>query len=294
MIAIATFGSCSDSGNGGPANANNAAGERGAAEEPGAAGTTSAVGGGPTENAGADAGPAAAGVAGQDSAGGGSAYAGAGAGANAGAGPGPEASGGAAMDMGEALTFCPRLITPSLSAFDVTRDYDHAVFADCRVKWVTNLYLQAGAREDFLNDLLSWSLDFWGCLPPPVDNFALIYQSAPLTSADAAAIIDDYMLVATADLTLSTSESQAMRAALGRLSQQTIAQDSPDYSQSTCGTGGASGTGGTSGTGGPAGPADKPRTQVPQAAATRTALESLTPWPARSSVAAVRSALPRC
>ncbi|HWZ92303.1 MAG TPA: hypothetical protein VNW92_25740 [Polyangiaceae bacterium] len=196
-------------------------------------------------NAGADAGPGSVGVAGQDSSGGAS------------AGAGPEASGGAGTDAGEQLTFCPRLGTPALAAFNVTRDYDHAVYADCRVSWVTNLYLAPvpSERDTFLNNLLSWSMRLWGCLTPPVDDFELIYTKAPLTSADATALIDDYMVAATADLKLSTQESHDMRAALVRLSQQMIAQDSTDFSHSTCdGTGGTGGTGGTTGgTGGSSG-----------------------------------------
>ncbi|HEY1534876.1 MAG TPA: hypothetical protein VGF76_12685, partial [Polyangiaceae bacterium] len=244
MIAIATFGSCSGSEVGTPG-ADNVAGEtsaRGEAGTPGSAGRASAAGGAATADAGADAGPSAAGDAGQDSAGGAS------------AGASSEASAGAAgADAGEALTFCPRLMTPAVLAYSLALAYDHAVFADCRVKWVTSLYLQAGARSDFLNSLDAWSQRLWGCLPPPVANFALIYQTAPLTSADAAALIDDYMAVAIDLLTLSSAESQAMRAALGRLSQQTIAQDSPSYSHSTCDAGGAGGTGGTAGTSGTAG-----------------------------------------
>ena len=248
LIAIAAFSSCSDSENGSPANGvDAAAGEANAAGEGGAAGVESTAGGGPAMSAGADAGPGPvgpgpAGAAGQDSAGGAS------------AGAGPDASAGAGMVAPEQLTFCPRLTTPSVNAFDVTRAYDHAVYDDCRVTWVTNLYLVVNAREDFLNNLLSWSLRFWGCQSPAVDDFALIYQKAPLTSADAAALIDDYIVVATAELTLSTQESSDMRAALTRLAQQTIAQDSADYSNSTCGgpggTGGPGGAGGAGDTGG--------------------------------------------
>jgi len=237
LIASATFSSCSDSsetrapsaGIDAEAGAGNAVGEGGAADaEP-------TAGGSPAVSGGADAGPGAMGVAGQDSSGGTSTSAGA----------GPDASGGAAMVAEEQLSFCPRLTTPALSAFNVTRAYDHAVYADCRVSWVTNLYLVPGERDTFLNNLLTWSLRFWGCQPPPIDDFALIYQEAPLTSADAGAIIDDYLLVATDQLMLSTQESDDMRAALVRLSRQTVAEDSADFSHSTCDT-----TGGTGGTGG--------------------------------------------
>ena len=105
--------------------------------------------------------------------------------------------------------------------------------------------MDVGQREAFLNDLLSWCLRFWGCQAPTVDalvdDFALIYQPAPLTSADAAALIDDYMLVATASLALSAPESEAMRAALLRLSRQTVARDSAEFSHSTCDAGGGAG-----------------------------------------------------
>jgi hypothetical protein len=249
LIAIATISSCSDSEKGAPvsdaADAATEAGLAGAVGESGAVGAEPTAGGGPTANGGGDAGPGSVGGAGQDSSGG------------ATADPGPEASGGAGLDAGEQLTFCARLTSPTVLAFNMTRAYDHAVYGDCRVTWVTNLYLDAGARETFLNNLLSWSYRFWGCQTPPVDDFALIYQPAPLTSADAAALIDDYMIAAIDQLTLSASESDAMRAALLRLSLQTVAQDSPDFSNSTCnatgGTGGTAGTGGQPASGGAAG-----------------------------------------
>jgi hypothetical protein len=251
MITIATFCSCSDGDQRAPApSAHAGAGARagGAAGEGGAAGAESPAGGGPAMNAGADAGPGSVGVAGQDSSGGAS------------AGAGPEASGGAGADAGEQLTFCARfdIPSPSQDAFNVSRDYDHTVYADCRVSWVINLYLVPHERDTFLNNLLSWNYGLWGCLgAPAVNDFALIYGKAPLTSADASALIDDYMVVAIADLKLSAQESHDLRAALVRLSQQTIAQDSTDFSHSSCDTGGtggtSGGTGGTDGTGGTSG-----------------------------------------
>jgi hypothetical protein len=261
MITVATLWSCSDGDRVTPPSGGKGdAGAPGATAEGGAAGTESGAGGLAVDAAGANSEPSAAGAPEPDSAGGASAGAspdangdaGAGAGLSAGGGGGNAgaATGGTAPDAGEALSFCPRLGGPELSAFNVTRAYDHAVYNDCRVTWVTDLYLKTGDRDTFLNDLLSWCLRFWGCQTPAVDDFALIYQTAPLTSADAAALIDDYMSVATTELTLSTGEIAQMRAALGRLSRQTVAQDSSDYSHSACG--GASGTagGGSAGTGG--------------------------------------------
>lgn len=171
-------------------------------------------------------------------------------------GSGGDAGGGDASTS-VALSVCVRLQSPSVLSFDVTRTYDHTVYADCRVKWVANLYLDVDQREVFLNNLLAWNMRFWGCTPPPPDNFALIFKPAPLTSADAAALIDDYVDVATQALGLSAPEITEMRAALTNLAKSTIATVSGEYSHSQCASdagaggtdgGGASSAGGTGGT----------------------------------------------
>jgi hypothetical protein len=153
MIAIATFSSCSSGDQGAPGHGTQAAGEAGAAAEVGAAGTVSSAGGGATANGGADAGPGGVGVAGQDSSGGTNAGGGTSGSGGTSAGAGPETGGGAGMGAGEQLSFCPRLVAAETKAISVTRAYDLAVYLDCRVTWVTNLYLVSGERAAFLQNL---------------------------------------------------------------------------------------------------------------------------------------------
>jgi len=175
----------------------------------------------------------------------------------------PGASGGTGGQLGSeagldgsapvGLDLCVRLTTPSVFAFDITRAFDHAVFADCRVKWVVNLYLDVDQRAEFLNNLLAWNMQFWGCNPPPPSNFGLIFKPAPLTSADAAALVDIYIQTATEPLGLSDPEIKAMRAALLELAKTTVAKVSAEYSHSECSDGGAdagSSGGASNGTGG--------------------------------------------
>jgi hypothetical protein len=166
----------------------------------------------------------------------------------AGAGPGQLS--------GEKLSICARLTQLSTHARDVAVNYDHAVYQDCRTRWVTNLYLEVDKRYVFLNDLQRWNLAFWGCSDDPVSSFALIFGTAPLSAGDASALIEKYMAVATADLELSPMEIVEMQAALARLSQQVIADPSTELSGADCDTsaGGAGGAG-AGGVGGASEPA---------------------------------------
>ena len=163
---------------------------------------------------------------------------------------------GADGSVSVALSLCVRLQSPSVLSFDITRAYDHRVYADCRVKWVSNLYLEVDQREVFLNNLLAWNMRFWGCTPPPPDNFALIFKTAPLTLGDVSALIDDYIEVATQPLGLSAPEIAEMRAALLELANSVVATPSNGLSKSQCtveaGAGGAGG-GGSTGSGGTGG-----------------------------------------
>jgi hypothetical protein len=150
----------------------------------------------------------------------------------------------------EQLSFGPRITAQVVNAGDVAREYDHATYDDCRTRWVSDLYLASDERHTFLNDLLAWNLRFWGCQGEPVDNFALIYGTAPLSAGDASLLIEHYIAVATVELTLSPLEITEMRAALERLSRPLIADPSTEPSQPRCdagsaGEGGAGGAGGT-------------------------------------------------
>ncbi len=161
------------------------------------------------------------------------------------AGAPPLGTGGAPPLPAEQLTLCDRLTQRSTHAFNVARSYDHAVYDDCRTRWVTDLYLAAKARDVFLNDLQVWNLAFWGCSETSVQSFALIYGTAPLSAGDAAALIEKYMTVTKTELQLSPAEIEEMQTALDHLSQQDIADPSLELSGSLCetGTGGAAGAG---------------------------------------------------
>ncbi len=104
--------------------------------------------------------------------------------------------------------------------------------------------MAANARVDFLNQLQTWSMAFWGCTKTSVQTFALVYGAPALSAGDANALIEKYMTVAKAELSLSPAEANEMQAALERLSQQAIADPSLELSGSLCDTGGG-GTGGT-------------------------------------------------
>lgn len=145
---------------------------------------------------------------------------------------------------GEQLTVCDRITQRSTHAFDIARGYDHAVYDDCRTRWVTNLYLVDKARDDFLNALQAWNLAFWGCGKDPVQDFALVYGTPALSAGDAAALIDKYMTIATTNLQLSPTENAEMQAALERLAQKDIADPSLELSGSLCPPAGGAGAGG--------------------------------------------------
>jgi hypothetical protein len=162
-------------------------------------------------------------------------------GGSAQAGAPPTLAGAGGNDSGptEQLSFGPRIPAQAANARDVAREYNHATFDDCRTRWVTDLFLQSEAQQDFLNELVTWNLRFWGCQGEPVDNFALIYGTAPLSAGDATLLIEHYIAVATEALTLSPLEIDEMRAALQRLSAPLIADPSPEPSQPDCDAGGA-------------------------------------------------------
>lgn len=220
-----------------------AAGDEGAAGDATAAGTAGAPVGGNDQVAGGRNGGGAPGASGS---GGSEQQAGAPSGGAGAAGEGP-------TNGGENLAFCDRLTMRTINSSEVARRYNHAVYDDCRTRWVTDLYLQQGEQDDFLNDLLTWNLQLWGCQPPAVENFALIYGEAPLSAGDAALLIEHYVTVASDQLAMSEPEISAMQAALQRLAQPLIQDPSPAPSQPLCdaGAGGAGGNepGGQGGSG---------------------------------------------
>jgi hypothetical protein len=158
---------------------------------------------------------------------------GGGAAGTAGAGPDGDADAGPGP-----LTVCDRLTTPAPLSYDVTMAFEHAVFIDCRVKWITRLYLDLDQRAQFLNGMLAWNLEFWGCRGTVTKEFALLYKPARLTPADANAIIEHYIDAATVSLAMSPGEVQEMRAALRVLAQPNIDAGAQGFSKSACPDGG--------------------------------------------------------
>ena len=159
----------------------------------------------------------------------------------------------------EQLDVCLRQTSsPSVLGWDVSRDFESAVNFDCRVSWVHLLYLDPenglDERVDFLNQLIHFGLDAWGCVgASPPQTFDLIWTPVPLSAADVGVLIDHYVDAATGPLTLSPGEIADLRALLGRLAEPLLmAPDPGDFSNSRCtetGGGGESGAGGQAGSG---------------------------------------------
>jgi hypothetical protein len=158
-------------------------------------------------------------------------------GSRAGGAPTSNAHDGA-LDEAEGVSnqpaLCIRLTSPSAFSFDVTRSYEQRVFSDCRINWLARLYLDLDERAQFFNRLLAWNLNFWGCAPPNPTDFALIYRPVALTSADAQAIIEHYMVAANTALRMSASERDQMRAALALLAAPLVDATQEDFSQAAC------------------------------------------------------------
>ena len=167
--------------------------------------------------------------------------------------PGGEGGGAPEPSPGEQLGVCLRLedVTSSLRA--VNKQFEGAVFDDCRVKWLVYEYLKANARDDYRNDLDAWSKGFWGCAGAlPVLDFKLIYGTPPFSQADSDIVIEAYMTAAIDGLMLSSKEQTDMRAALERLATDVVTSDSSEPSQAACedGSGGAGGAGADGGASG--------------------------------------------
>jgi hypothetical protein len=145
---------------------------------------------------------------------------------------------------------CLRLEDSTASSFDASLAFESAVIADCRVNWVTSLYYDAtqglNERADFLNQLLHFNLRLWGCPGTAAPtSFDLIHEPAPLSAADAGALIDSYVDVLTDLLTLSAGEVSDLRTVLGNLSEPLLLTPDPgDFTDSRCAAGGGGGEGG--------------------------------------------------
>jgi hypothetical protein len=151
---------------------------------------------------------------------------------------------------GEQLELCVRLSQAAVHSTAVARAYPTSVYFDCRVHWV--VALGTADLATFKNDLLSFNYAFWGCTgTPPVDTFALVFGTPPLSQGDVEALIDLYLADAHAELDLSPLESEQMRAALERLAKPLVTDPSFEPSKSEC----SAGAGGAGAGGAPAGAA---------------------------------------
>ncbi len=133
------------------------------------------------------------------------------------------------------LTLCLRLASPSKSSFDVTYAFEHAIVFDCRLKWVSRLYLDLDERAQFVTGMLQWNLDVWGgpTATEPTD-FALLYKPASLTPEEADTLVDEYVAAADVTLALGSDEKQQMRSELRRLAQQHVDASTSGFPRSVC------------------------------------------------------------
>jgi hypothetical protein len=177
-------------------------------------------------------------------------------GASAGAGNTPGGEGGGPPDgpLLEELSLCDRLTQVAAKNLQTTKMFERAVYTDCRVDWLGHRYVDAMARDDYLNDLLTWNQKFWGCQQAPVDDFLLVWGTPPISQGDAEIVIDHYVAAAIEQLGLTAKEEQEMREALERLSTLVVTSASLEPSEPSCvdANGGAGGQGGV-GAGGAAG-----------------------------------------
>jgi hypothetical protein len=210
-------GSAGKAGKGGSAGSSDSAGEGGSSPEGGAGGGQSgAPAGGTTSGQGGDA--ATGGVANEG-----------------GASPsGGQGQGGGGSEGPPPLTICLRLPGFAADSFDVTQAYRAETTRDCRISWVTRLYLDVDDEATFLNRLIRWNIDLWGCSGNPPDDFGLLYEEVALTSADADALIEIYMQAAITELELSAKEIDEMRAALEHLADRVVERETDEFTDSHC------------------------------------------------------------
>jgi hypothetical protein len=222
-----------------------AATDQGGTDNSGTGGTRPSSGGDGASGGTDSGGTGQAGGSGGSDASGGSGAAGGSAGSG---GTGPMGGTGGQAPEPEQLSVCIRLEDSTGSSFDTSLAFESAVIADCRVNWVTTLYYDAAQglneRADFLNDLLHFNLRLWGCPGTAAPtSFELIHEPAPLSVADAGALIEAYVDVASDLLTLDPAEESDLRVVLGNLSEPLLVTPDPgDFTDSHCAAGGAGGS----------------------------------------------------
>ena len=170
--------------------------------------------------------------------------------------PGGEGGGPPDGPISEELTLCDRLTKLTENSRLTTLAFEKLAYADCRIKWLNRLYIDEHERDTYLNDLIPWNLQFWGCQSSPVDDFPLVWGTPAISQGDADIVIDHYLEAATEQLQLTKNEQGEMRAALERLATTIVVSESTQPSQPACdapntgGAGGMDGGGGIDGLGG--------------------------------------------
>lgn len=165
---------------------------------------------------------------------------------SAGATPSDAGAGGTPLTPeGEQLELCERLTGLVPHSTKVTQEFRNASIRDCRI---TQLIPRASTGlDDWVQALLIWNLELWGCQGSPVTRFVLAKPGATLSAGDASVLIETYMNIADAELDLSPPEFTEMRAAIERLSTPVVVSPSMELSQSKCVVPGAGGAGGEGG-----------------------------------------------
>jgi hypothetical protein len=152
----------------------------------------------------------------------------------------------------EQLTLCQRLSMVTQASTTLSKAFEKLVYADCRVNWLNHLYLDfmPNKRDDYLNALIPWNLQLWGCPgATPVGDFPLVFGKPPLSQGDADIVIGYYVDAAIAAFSLTQEEQDDMRTALEHLATTVIVDESAEPSQPSCEEPGAGGSG-TAGVGG--------------------------------------------
>jgi hypothetical protein len=142
------------------------------------------------------------------------------------------------------VALCVRLSDPDrpvkvldLSA-DVRTGYLTLVARDCTMDGL--FPTRSATLAAWSNRLYDWNLDLWGCTDRAATGFALVHSEiVDLTSADAALLIDDYMLAATRVLKLSPSEATQVRQVLEQLGVAAVTRQSDDHPYARCDAGDA-------------------------------------------------------
>jgi hypothetical protein len=116
---------------------------------------------------------------------------------------------------------------------DVRSRYLTFVATDCMVSGL--FAVPSATFAAWSNRLYDWNLDLWACTDHAATGFPLVHAEVDdLTSADEAALIDDYLEAATRVLRLSLPEATRMRQDLERLGMAAVTRQSDERLFSEC------------------------------------------------------------